>query len=251
MDSCYLLNLNLVDYKEGLDLQERLVDLRQQKKIPDTLVLLEHTPVVTFGRGARTEYTKSQVVNISLDELRSRVPVFDVGRGGSVTYHGPGQLVGYPILDYSHLIKRDWTSRLPFVGQMYYLSALEQVMIKIANNYNVEARRRPPDLRRPRHIGVFHFNNGTTYKVGSIGVEIRAFPNMRVTMHGFALNVNTDLSYFELIQSCGLPNKEDMSLEKLIGHQLPMGDVRKVTAANFAEVFGYELKEVELSDLLT
>lgn len=251
MESYYLLNLGLIDYHEGLELQERLVHLRQQEEIDDTLVLLEHQPVVTFGKGARNESTKSSLVNIPLEELQRKVPVYDVGRGGSVTYHGPGQLVGYPILNYSRLVGRDWKSRLPLVGQMHYMAALEEVMIQVANHYNVDVKRRPADLRRPRHIGAFYFEDGKTYKVGSVGVEIRAFPGMRVAMHGFALNVNTDMSYFELIQSCGLPNKEDISLGKILGQELSMEEVRKVTADSFSNVFGYEkVKEIELTDLL-
>ncbi len=253
METCYLLNLGIVEYHKGLQLQERLVELRRNGKIPDTLVLLEHAPVFTFGTQARKDSAKKGVVKIPFEELQQRAPVYDVSRGGSVTYHGPGQLVGYPILDYPNLRSKNWQLRVPFLGRFNYINGLEDAMIQTAKHYNVNSVRKPPDGVTPgkslRHVGTWYFD-GEWHKLGATGVQIRSFPERYITMHGFALNVNTDLSYFDLIYSCGLTDKKDTSLAKILGAELSMDEVRRVAATKFAEVFGYELEEVELKDLL-
>lgn len=248
MECCYLLNLETVDYQEGLNLQMKLADLRSREEIPDTLILLEHPPVITFGKKAQTEYVKSRVTRIPLTELK--IPSYDIDRGGSVVCHEPGQLIGYPILNYSNLIKRgDWKLRLPLLGRFYYINGLEEVMISTANSYGIETRRKPPDRHSLRNVGVWYFTDGRHHKVGYTGISIKSFAGRRVTIHGFALNVNNDLSTFGLIYSCGLMDKEDTSLARILGHELPMNEVRRTAAMKFAEVFGYELKEVELKDL--
>jgi len=247
METCYLLNLGLTSYQDALDLQSQLVQLRRYEKIPDMLVLLEHPSVLTFGKRAHSEEYKRRVAKIPYEELIERFQLFDISRGGSVVCHEPGQLVGYTIVDYTALTQRTgWKSRLLrfSVKGLNLIAGLEETMIKTAANYGVEAVRKPADRHSLRNIGVWYLNGGV-YKLGYTGVDIHAFPERRVTEHGFALNVNNDLSTFDVVHSCGLTDKEDITISRILGRQLPMDDVRKVTAINFAEVFGYGMEEVE------
>lgn len=201
--------LGLVPYAEALALQERLVEARLAGETGDVLLLLEHPPVVTLGRGAKREHLR-----FSEDLLRARgVEVFESGRGGDVTYHGPGQLVGYPILDLAP--DRQDVRR--------YVADLEEVMLRITATYGLVGK---------RIAGL----NGAWIgdrKIGAVGVRIRRW----VTMHGFALNVTTDLRAYEAIVPCGIPDKDVTSLAREIGHAVPMAEVVQRTGAVFAEVF--------------
>jgi lipoyl(octanoyl) transferase len=204
--------LGRIGYTAALALQERLLQARTDGSIPDTLLLLEHDPVITLGRGAKPEHV-----------LRSRellaaqgVELHETGRGGDVTYHGPGQLVGYPIVDLSP-DRRDVRK---------YVAGLEEVMIRTAASYGL-------------HAGRIAGLNGTWLgdrKLGAVGVRIRRW----VTMHGFALNVSTALSAFELIVPCGIPDKQVTSLERELGAAPPMAEVEQATVRAFAEVFAAE-----------
>jgi lipoyl(octanoyl) transferase len=198
-------------YARGLALQERLVDQRKRGAMVDTLLLLEHDPVVTRGRGARTEN-----VLISEDALRARgVDFFEAGRGGDVTYHGPGQVVGYPIIEIPE-------GRRDVHG---YVRDLEEVMIRVCGEYGFAGR------RIPGKSGVFVGEN----KIGAIGVRISRW----VTSHGFAFNVNTNLSGFDLIVPCGLRDQGVTSLAKLLGAEVDQGEVEERLSQSFREVFGY------------
>jgi lipoyl(octanoyl) transferase len=198
--------LGTVDYESSLALQDALVAARGDDLIGDTLLALEHPRVFTLGRGADARY---------LLEARPGVPVFRVSRGGQVTYHGPGQLIGYPILK---LEGRDRDIHL-------YLRRLEQTMIDALAELGIAA------IRRAGLTGVWVGER----KIGSIGVGLRRW----VTLHGFALNVRTELEYFGAMVPCGIAGVEMTSVEREIG----LADIDSATAAierSFAAVFGYE-----------
>jgi len=198
--------LGTVDYDSALALQDALVEARRDDLIGDTLLLLEHPHVFTLGRGADARH---------LLEARAGVPVFRVSRGGQVTYHGPGQLVGYPILK---LQSGDRDVHL-------YLRRLEQTMIDALATLGIAAR------RRERLTGVWVGER----KIGSIGVGMRRW----ITLHGFALNVGTDLEYFGAMVPCGIAGVEMTSVE----HEIGLGDVDAAAGAiaqSFAAVFGFE-----------
>jgi lipoyl(octanoyl) transferase len=203
--------LGRIAYGEALALQAELVEARHAQRIHDTLLLLEHEPaVITLGRGAKPENILQ-----SRELLAAQgIEVHDTGRGGDVTYHGPGQLVAYPILDLSP-DRRDVRK---------YVQGLEEVMIRIANSYGLSAE---------RIAGL----NGAwigTRKLGAVGVRIARW----ITMHGFALNVSTALDAFDLIVPCGIVGKGVTSLEQELGRGVEMGEVSERAVAAFVEVFG-------------
>jgi lipoyl(octanoyl) transferase len=199
-----------VPYAEALELQARLVTGRQQGHIADTLLLLEHDPVFTLGRNARAEN-----VLHSQESLRARgFDLFETGRGGDVTYHGPGQVVGYPILDLS-----------PDRCDVHrYVRDLEEVMIRACADHGVVAQ------RVPGMTGAWVGEE----KIGAIGVRIARW----VTSHGFALNVATDLAPFDLIVPCGLRGRGVTSLERLLGRSVPLAEVEDRLATHLAAVLG-------------
>lgn len=212
-------DLGLVPYGEALDLQRQLCDDRIAGRIGDTLLLLEHPPVMTLGRG-----WKQSSLPIEPEALRRRgIEVFDIERGGDVTYHGPGQLVGYPILQLQdHKPDLHW-----------YLRQLEGALIAALGSLGIPAQ------RRDGLTGVW----AGTRKIASIGIHVRQW----VTFHGFALNVTTDLSPFSLIIPCGIPDVEMTS----VAHQLPglpvpalMAKTRNAVVAAFLEAFSFEPREV-------
>jgi lipoyl(octanoyl) transferase len=205
--------LGRIRYADGLELQARLVKERQAGHIPDTLLLLEHDPVFTLGRNARQE-------NVLLPEaaLRERgFDLFETGRGGDVTYHGPGQVVGYPILDLSP-DRRDVHR---------YVRDLEEVMIRCCADDDIEARR--IEGLSGAWVG--------DEKIGAIGVRISRW----VTSHGFAFNVSTDLSPFDLIVPCGIRGRGVTSLERLLGRTVPPGEVMRRLTGHLAAVFEREV----------
>src|SRR5438445_6249624 len=185
--------LGRIPYAEGLELQARLVAERQAGRVPDTLLLLEHDPVFTLGRNARAEH-----VLFPADALRARgFEVFETGRGGDVTYHGPGQVVGYAILDLA-----------PDRCDVHrYVRDLEEVMIRACADYGIAAR------RVSGHTGCWVGDE----KIGAIGVRIARW----VTSHGFAFNVATDLVPFSLIVPCGIRGGRVTGLERLVGRLVP------------------------------
>jgi lipoyl(octanoyl) transferase len=201
--------LGRVRYADGLALQERLVKERQAGAIEDTLLLLEHEPVFTLGRNARGEN-----VLFPEAELRARgFDVFEAGRGGDVTYHGPGQVVGYPILDLSP-DRRDVHR---------YVRDLETVMIRTCADYGIEAGR--VEGRTGCWVG--------SEKIGAIGVRIARW----VTSHGFAVNVTNDLTPFQLIVPCGIRDRGVTSLARLVGREPDLGEVMDRLAGHLLDVF--------------
>jgi lipoyl(octanoyl) transferase len=199
----------LTPYAEGWDLQRELVRLRKNDEIPDTLVLLEHPPVYTVGRAAR------DASNLGAGEeyLRSfGAEVFWSDRGGDATFHGPGQLVGYPIL---RLRDRDTHG---------YLRRLEGVLIRALADYGLEG------WHRPEYTGVWVGGS----KIAAIGVK---FSSGWITSHGFALNVSTDLSWFDRITPCGIRGYDVTSLERELGREVSMAEVERKVLERFRETF--------------
>ena len=191
--------LGRVPYGEAVELQKQLVEERRTGVIPDTLLLLEHPHVITRGVKAR-QVTAN--LRVSEAELAARqVELHDSGRGGDITYHGPGQLVGYPILDL----------RPDRCDVHAYVHDLEEVIIRVARDFGVEAG------RIEKLSGVWVGDR----KLAAVGIRISRW----ITSHGFALNVGTDLSYFDLIVPCGITDKSVTSLAQLLGHTPPMDDV--------------------------
>lgn len=213
-------NLGPVPYLEALELQRDLARRRIAGEIDeDILLLLEHPPVVTLGRTAKASHVVS-----SPDALRARgVEVHEVERGGDVTFHGPGQLVGYPIFDLKrHRRDLHW-----------YLRRVEEALIVALANVGIEAE------RHAGYTGVWTQGR----KIASIGVHARDW----VTWHGFALNVLTDLSFFDLIVPCGIPQVQMTSVVRETGREVTMAEMAAVSASAFAEVFSLELRDAPAS----
>jgi lipoyl(octanoyl) transferase len=205
-------NLGRIGYQEALDLQYSLVEQRQQGQIPDTLLLLEHDPVVTLGKRGR-----DSDMLLPEEELRRRgVEIARIDRGGQATYHGPGQLVGYPIIDLANHQRR--------VKQ--FVRNLETVLIRLlTEGYGISA------ATEEGHVGVWVAER----KIASIGISI----HRAVTMHGFALNVNTNLDYFSLIVPCGMQNCPVTSIEKELGRSVSLEGAGELAGRTFARVYGY------------
>jgi lipoyl(octanoyl) transferase len=215
MDKCSVLDLGRLDYAGALAVQRRLVSARKQGIARDHLLLVEHPHVITLGRNGRMENL------LASDEILSRAGIsfYPTDRGGDVTYHGPGQLVGYPILDLGRW-RRD-------VGA--YVRALEQSIIDTLADYGIAAG------RIPRLTGVWVGER----KIAAIGVHISRW----VTSHGFALNVTTDLSYFQYIVPCGL-TKPVTSMAAL-GARAAVQEVGRTLAAHFGRIFEREMAPAE------
>jgi lipoyl(octanoyl) transferase len=198
-------------YEEALALQRELVEERRANRIPDLLLLLEHLPVITLG--VRSEVSRANVVATSERLAELGIAVHETGRGGDVTYHGPGQLVGYPILD----LKPDRCDVHKYVRD------LEEVMIRTCGDYGVSAR---------RIAGLTGTWVGAE-KIGAIGIRISRW----ITSHGFAFNVRTNLDHFKLIVPCGISDRGVTSLEKITGRSIALREVEATIVRRFAEVF--------------
>jgi lipoyl(octanoyl) transferase len=226
-----VLYLGRLDYDIGLALQKTLVELRHQQRIVNTLLLLEHSPVLTLGRNS----SRSNIL-ASDEMLASRgVGVHEINRGGDVTYHGPGQLIGYPIIDLR--------SFAPRLGAVDYVRKLEEVLIRTCGDYGVRAQ------RIAGRTGVWTFAGGSIQerKIAAIGVHI----SRGITSHGFALNVTTDLRDFNLIVPCGIADRDVTSLELEIDAAPGMESVMYRVARYFGQVFDHQVLWLEsLDDLL-
>ena len=220
-----LLQLGRIGYLDGLAIQRQLVELRHQQRIGNTLLLLEHPPVLTLGRNS------SRANVLAGDELLARrgVEIHEINRGGDVTYHGPGQLVGYPIIDL-----RSFNPRL---GAVDYVRKLEEVLIRTCASYGVVTE------RVPQRTGVWTTAGGSIRekKIAAIGVHI----SRGITSHGFALNVTTDLRDFGLIVPCGISDRTVTSLENEIDsaiHAVPtLEQAGNMVARHFGAVFGHQV----------
>lgn len=215
--------LGRMDYEEALKLQERLVESRKTGDIEDTLLLLEHPPVLTLGRrGAASNILASKEV------LKNQgVRIFEINRGGDVTYHGPGQIVGYPILDLNGFGK----------DIRVFVRNIEEVFIRLLEReYGISAYR-----EESKYTGVWVKNE----KITAIGIAVKRW----VTMHGFAFNVNTNLEHFNWIVPCGLSDRGVTSLSKIKGCTFDMNKLFTQVAMYFSEVFGLEPEFIEAGEL--
>lgn len=230
MKICHIVDLGLLGYAEAWNLQKCLVIARKANLIEDVLLLCEHPHVITLGRNGKREHLLA-----SEQVLRQKNVEFHASdRGGDITYHGPGQIVGYPILNLG-AIRRD-------VG--WYMRSLEEIMIRASAAFGITAERvagktgiwvrTPPD------------ENSNEEKLGAIGVHLSRW----VTSHGFAYNVATDLRYFDLIVPCGITGRKATSLEKILGRVVKCEEAMQPLVRNFADVFTFEMREMSRTELL-
>ena len=232
-----LLHLGRVPYAEGLAIQQQIISARKQNLIGDTLLLLEHPPVLTLGRNS------SRANILASDEfLQQRgIELHEINRGGDVTYHGPGQLVGYPIID----LRGDLPGKKgPHLGPVDFVRMLEEVLIRTCGDFGVMAQ------RICKRTGVWTLAGGSIQekKIAAIGVHV----SQGVTSHGFALNVTTDLRDFEWIVPCGITDREVTSLELEADpdRQPTMKAAANATARNFGRIFERQMLWCESLDAL-
>ncbi|MEE9233383.1 MAG: lipoyl(octanoyl) transferase LipB [Nitrospirales bacterium] len=210
-----VISIPYLPYAEGWELQQALVAQRITDRRPDTLVLTEHDPVLTLGRTTKPEHWKSHWPELQ----ENGIALHQTERGGSVTYHGPGQIVGYPIIRLRKFCP----------GPKVYVQKLEDVLIRTLAEWGI------PGCRHESYRGVWiNTKKGHLEKIASIGVRI----SQGITMHGFALNVNVDLQPFSLLAPCGIENCVMTSMEKIVGTVRDSNLVRDAIARNFAEGFG-------------
>jgi lipoyl(octanoyl) transferase len=222
---CWVVDLGVPRYTRTFELQQRLVAARKRAEIPDTLLICEHPHVITLGRNGKREH-----LHASEHLLRQMDCEFHLtNRGGDITYHGPGQIVGYPIVDLTRL-RRDVA---------WYVDRLEELMIRATAELGVDA------FRVDGMHGIWVNSVGSAEKLAALGVHLSRW----VTSHGFAYNVSTDLRYFDLIVPCGLADKRATSLERVLGRRISMSEVRPKLIANFGETFGRELQPKSYGEL--
>lgn len=222
------LYLGRIDYAQGLELQRQLVELRYQERIANTLLLLEHPPVLTLGRNSH----RSNI--LASDEFLTQrgVTVYETNRGGDVTYHGPGQLVGYPIFDLR--------SFAPRLGPVDFVRQIEEVLIRFCGTYRVLTQ------RIKGRTGVWTLPGGSIAekKIAAIGIHV----SRGITSHGFALNVTTDLRDFRLIVPCGIQDRDVTSLELEVSSETAIPSLESIAhevARQFGLVFGEPVLAVE------
>jgi lipoyl(octanoyl) transferase len=223
---CQIVDLGFIGYAEAWALQKRVVAARKSAAIEDVLLLCQHQHVITQGRnGKRENLLASEQV------LRQKgVEFHATDRGGDITYHGPGQIVGYPILNLG-AIRRD---------VVWYVRMLEEAMIRATAEFGIAA------ARVAGKTGIWVGSGGAEEKLAAIGVHISRW----VTSHGFAYNVATDLRFFDLIVPCGIADRKATSLEKLLGRSVQPNEVTPRIANHLGEVFGLEMKQASRNELL-
>ena len=226
MNTVWLVNLGTVAYADALAYQHALVEARKREALNDTLLLLEHPAVFTLGRNAHEEN-----ILASREFLRQAgIDAFRVERGGDVTYHGPNQLVGYPILSLKHY-RQD-------VG--WFVRSLEETLIRTVADFGITAH------LIDKLIGVWVDLPPSVAKIAQIGARIETW----ITYHGFALNVDPNMAHFELIVPCGITDKPVTSMARVLGHPVDVNAVAASAAARFADVFGVELFEMPAQEFL-
>jgi lipoyl(octanoyl) transferase len=268
-----VVQLGTVDYATGLRLQQRLVELRKNNEIANVLLLLGHTPVITLGRNARRNN-----VLASDEMLKQRgVELFECDRGGDVTYHGPGQLVGYPIFDLRSFLGPDGQRKT--LGAVDYVRRLEEALVRTCADFGIPTERVAGMTGVWTQISTAVIPGGANEqsdslspvipsganeqseraqsrdpypthesqaKIAAIGVHI----SRGVTSHGFALNVNTDLENFNLIVPCGISTRPVTSLQRALGRAIALDEVAQSVARNFGRVFNSQIVWVDSLDAL-
>jgi lipoyl(octanoyl) transferase len=223
---CHIVDLGLMGYAEAWALQKRVVAARKAGAIEDVLLLCEHPHVITQGRSGKREH-----LLVSEHVLKQKgVEFHATDRGGDITYHGPGQIVGYPIFNLG-VIRRD---------VVWYVRMLEEAMMRATAEFGIAAE------RVTGKTGIWVKNKNTEEKLAAIGVHISRW----VTSHGFAYNVSTDLRYFDWIVPCGIADRKATSLEKLLGRPVETKEVALRIANYLGEAFGLEMKEASRIELL-
>ena len=226
MNRCHTIDLGLIGYAEAWALQKRIVAARKAGAIEDVLLVCEHPHVITQGRNGKREHLLA-----SEHVLRQKgVEYYETSRGGDITYHGPGQIVGYPILNLG-AIRRD---------VVWYVRMLEGAMIRATSEFGITAE------RVAGKTGIWVKSGDTEEKLAAIGVHISRW----VTSHGFAYNVSTDLRYFDLIEPCGIADRKATLLEKLLGRTVEQEEVAPRIARHLGELFGREMQEASKKELL-
>jgi lipoyl(octanoyl) transferase len=205
-------DLGFIDYKEAWDLQQEIHSKRVSGEVEDFLFLLEHQNTYTLGKTAH----KENLIGSEEYLKTNRISVYDIDRGGDITYHGPGQIVGYPIIDLNNWYK----------DTHKYLRALEELIIKTCNDYYLSCE------RNAKHTGVWIGDR----KIAAIGIKVSRW----VTMHGFAFNINTDLKLFNGIIPCGIQDKSVTSLSKELNKAISIPEVKERILNNFSHVFNYD-----------
>ncbi len=219
-------DLGLIPYAEAYELQKRIVAARKLGAIEDVLIFCEHPHVITQGRNGKREHLLA-----SENVLRQKgVEFFETSRGGDVTYHGPGQIVAYPILNLG-AIRRD---------VVWYVRMLEEAMIRATAEFGIAAG------REAGKTGVWVGEGKASEKLAAIGVHISRW----ITSHGLAYNVSTDLRNFDLIVPCGIADRKATSLEKLLERSVKLDEVNPKLATHLGEVFGFELQQMGRAELL-
>jgi lipoyl(octanoyl) transferase len=243
MTPCLTIDIGLIGYAEACALQKRIVAARKANAIGDVLLLCEHPPVITQGRNGRREH-----VLAGENVLRQKgVEFHETSRGGDVTYHGPGQIVGYPILNLA-AIRRD---------VVWYVRMLEEMMIRASADFGVAATREagktgvwtaPPQelTQSAQRTRSSQRGDEQSEKIGAIGVHISRW----VTSHGFAYNVSTDLRFFDLIVPCGIAGRKATSLEKLLGRAVNSREVGARLTKHFGDIFALEVLPAFCEELL-
>ncbi len=217
----YVLDLGNRDYKEVWNLQKSIHEKRVSERLPNTLLLVEHNPVITMGKSGQ----QSNVL-FPVDFLKEKgVDFYHIERGGDATYHGPGQLVGYPIFNV----------RDGLAGIKPFINGIEDSIISTLLHFGIRA------YKKEDMIGVWTESG----KICSIGVAVKRW----VSFHGFALNVNTDLSYFDLIVPCGLKNVEMVSMQKILGRETAMSEIKERVVSSIGSVFKQDIKKVCLEEI--
>ncbi len=223
MNRLLVVNLGRTKYADAWELQKKIFSARLEQRISDVLLLTEHEPVFTLGKGADENHLLANENELS----EKKIDMFWIDRGGDVTFHGPGQVVGYPILD---------------LNQHYndihrYLRDIEETIIRSLNNFGISAG------REKEFTGVWVKNE----KIAALGVKVSKW----ITMHGFALNVNTDLSYFDRIIPCGIFHKGVTSLQQILQRDVELTNVHQHLINHFATIFSFEVKHISTEELET
>ena len=208
-------DLGTIKYQNAWNLQKSILDLRSKNRIDDVILLLEHPHTYTLGKTAHRDH----LIGSSDYLAKNRISVYDIDRGGDITYHGPGQIVGYPIIDLNN-----WE-----MDTHKYLRALEEILILTCSDYGLNA------IRNPEFTGVWIEDR----KIAAIGIKISRW----VTMHGFAFNVNTDLNLFNGIIPCGIQDKEVTSLNRELNRDLDLENVKATILKYVIEIFDYDIVE--------